>query len=88
MPSTTTTTIEETTDGYRWKYMYTVSSGELLKFVTADFIPVKTLTANDGSAQWSVQQNASNGAINHIKVIANGSNYLYTTNTSCKANAQ
>jgi hypothetical protein len=81
MPSTTTTTIEETTDGYRWKYMYTVSSGELLKFVTADFIPVKTLTANDGSAQWSVQQNASNGAINHIKVIANGSNYLYTTNT-------
>lgn len=81
MPTTTATTIEETNDGYRWKYMYTVSSGEALKFVTEDFIPIKTLTANDGSSQWNVQQTAANGAINHIKVIANGSNYLYNTNT-------
>jgi len=81
MPTTTTTTIEETADGYRWKYMYTVSSGEALKFVTADFIPVKTLTANDGSSQWGVQVSAANGAINHIKVIANGANYLYASNT-------
>jgi hypothetical protein len=28
-----------------------------------------------------VQQNASNGAINHIKVLANGANYLSTSNT-------
>jgi len=81
-PTTTdSSNIESTSDGYRWKYLYTVSSGENLKFVNSTYIPVKTLTANDGSAQWSVQQNASNGAINHIKILANGTNYLSTTNT-------
>lgn len=70
--------IINTADGYRWKYMYTVSAGEILKFRSADYIPVKTLKADDGSAQWSVQTNAANGAIHHIKVIANGSGYLST----------
>ena len=83
-PSTTGTSIETTADGYRWKYLYTISAGERLKFLSIDFMPVKTLTANDGSAQWNVQQNAKNsgnGAINHVKIIANGAGYLHTTNT-------
>lgn len=81
-PTTTdSSNIELTSDGYRWKYMYTVSSGEALKFQTNAYMPIKTLSANDGSAQWSVQQNASNGAIQHIKVLANGTGYLSTTNT-------
>ena len=79
--STDTSNIELTADGYRWKYMYTITSGEILKFETTNYIPVKTLTANNGSAQWSVQMNAANGAINHIKVLANGSGYISTTNT-------
>ena len=65
-------------DGYRWKFMYNINEGEVLKFRSADYIPVKTLKSNDGSAQWSVQTNAANGAINHIKVIANGSGYFST----------
>jgi hypothetical protein len=83
-PSTTSTSIETTADGYRWKYLYTISAGERLKFLTLDYIPVKTLTANDGSAQWTVQQNArnsGNGSIHHVKIIANGAGYLHTTNT-------
>jgi hypothetical protein len=70
--------IINTADGYRWKYMYTITAGEILKFRSADYIPVKTLKADDGSAQWSVQTNAANGAIHHVKVIANGSGYLST----------
>jgi len=31
--------------GYIWKYMYTISASETIKFVTNDFIPVKTLGA-------------------------------------------
>ena len=84
MPTGTGTSIINTADGYRWKYMYTVSAGEILKFRTTDYIPVKTLTADDGSAQWTVQQNAinsGNGAIFHIHMRANGYNYLHTTNT-------
>lgn len=83
-PSTTGTSIETTADGYRWKYLYTISAGERLKFLTLDYIPIKTLTANDGSAQWTVQQNArnsGNGSIHHVKIIANGAGYLHTTNT-------
>jgi len=81
MPSSTGTSIETTADGYRWKYMYTVSAGEKNDYVTPDYIPVKTLTANDGSGQWTVQENASNGAIHHVQVVANGSGYLHNTNT-------
>ena len=84
MPTGTSTSIINTADGYRWKYMYTVSAGEILKFRTTGYIPVKTLTADDGSAQWTVQQNAinsGNGAIHHIHIMANGHGYLHTTNT-------
>jgi hypothetical protein len=49
-PTGTGTSIVSTADGYRWKYMYTISAGERLKFLTVDYMPVKTLTANDGSA--------------------------------------
>ena len=34
-----------TADGYIWKYMYSVSASETIKFVTNDFIPCKTLGA-------------------------------------------
>ena len=84
MPTGTGTSIINTADGYRWKYMYTVDGGEITKFRTADYIPVKTLSANNGSAQWTVQQNAKasgNGSIWHIKIEANGYNYISTTNT-------
>ena len=84
MPTGTGTSLINTADGYRWKYMYTISAGEILKFRSADYMPVKTLTANDGSSQWTVQQNAlasGNGAIFHVKILANGSGYLHTTNT-------
>ena len=83
-PTGTGTSIVSTADGYRWKYMYTISAGEILKFLTVDFMPVKTLSANDGSAQWTVQQTArasGNGSIHHVKIIANGAGYLSTTNT-------
>lgn len=61
----------QTTDGYIWKYMYTLSAEERLNFITDDFIPVKTLPLNDGSAQWLVQDSSIDGAIDVIKV-ANG----------------
>lgn len=80
-PTGTSTSITNTSDGYRWKFMLKISAAQALKFMTTNYIPVKTLTANDGSAQWSVQQAAANGAINHIRITANGINYLSTSNT-------
>lgn len=76
MPTSVTTTATVTeADGYIWKYMYTVSPSEQLKYTTADYIPVKTLTVNDNSRQWQVQENAIDGAIEHIKIVNPGQNY-------------
>ena len=45
-PTHTTTTAgapAAESDGYIWKYMYTVSASEALKFVTSSYIPVKQI---------------------------------------------
>lgn len=70
-PSATTTTA----DGYIWKYMYTVSDNDKLRFLTDSYIPIKTLYGDDGSVQWAVQQAAVPGSINSIIVTSGGSNY-------------
>jgi len=80
-PTGTGTTITTTADGYRWKYMYTISAGEALKFLTPAWMPVKTLQSQDSSAQWTIQDNAANGAINTIIVSNTGSGYLCNSNT-------
>lgn len=80
-PSGTSSSIVQTSDGYRWKFLYTISAADALKFMTLSWLPVKTLSANDGSAQWTVQQAAVNGAIHHVVITANGANYQFSTNT-------
>lgn len=62
-------------DGYIWKFMYSVSDAEMLKFVTSDWIPVRTLKHNDTSRQWTVQSAARDGAIEVIDVTNAGSGY-------------
>lgn len=73
--STNPATIYSTSDGYIWKYMYTLSSKDIVKFLTPDWIPVRTLEGNDGSLQWRVQQAAIPGAIHVCTVLNPGSGY-------------
>ena len=80
-PTGTSTSTLVTADGYHWKYMYSVDAGSALKFLTTNWHPVKTLTSDDGSAQWDVQAAAANGAINIIDVTAGGSSYESQTGT-------
>jgi hypothetical protein len=63
------------TDGYVWKYMYTIAPSEQLKYTTSSYIPVKTISADDNSLQWKVQSNAIDGGIEVIKVTGVGSGY-------------
>jgi len=76
-PTGTTYTVNaEESDGYIWKYMYTLSGTSTDKFLTNTFMPVQTLTgADDGSGQWDVQDQAVDGAIYRIKVTNGGSGY-------------
>lgn len=74
----TTGTVQET-DGYVWKYMYSISSGEQLRFTTSEYIPVKTLANDDGTLQWDVQDNAIDGGLEHIQVVYGGQDYKDNT---------
>lgn len=79
--STITTTHFQTSDGYIWKYMYTLTNEEQLRFITPSFIPVKTLKIADSSTQWLVQQNAIKGAI-HVIQVTNGGTGYYSNDVS------
>lgn len=68
----------QTSDKYIWKYMYSIDKEEQLRFTTSQFIPVKTLTLDDNSQQWHVQESAIDGGLHSIVLTANGSGY--TTN--------
>jgi hypothetical protein len=52
------------TDGYRWKFMYTISQADFDKFSTADYVPVYT-SAN-------VSSMATAGSLDVIKVESPG----------------
>ena len=70
-----TTTHFQTSDGYIWKYMYSLTAEEKLRFLTPNFMPVRTISEADNSQQWNVQDNSIDGAIHIIKVTNAGSNY-------------
>ena len=44
-PTGTSTSIIETADHYRWKYMFEVPQADILKFVTSDWVPMKYLSS-------------------------------------------
>jgi hypothetical protein len=62
-------------DGYQWKYMFTLTGSAIGTFTTSQFIPVKTLATDDTTYQWDVQQAAIKGAIWRIKVTNGGTGY-------------
>jgi hypothetical protein len=66
-PTGTSNSPFETADLYVWKYMYTVSTADALKFLTNEFMPVRTDT--------TVSTNAIDGGIHQIIVTAAGSAY-------------
>jgi hypothetical protein len=78
--SVSTTSLASTSDGYIWKFLYNLNDSEKTRFLSDNYIPVKTLTADDGSLQYQVQQNAIKGAIRNIQVTNGGQNYTNTSN--------
>ena len=66
-PTSTSNSIFETSDGYRWKYMYSLTSAETLNFMSTDFIHVSTDS--------TVSAAAVDGALDTILVVAGGSSF-------------
>ena len=61
-PTSTSNSIFSTSDGYRWKYMYSLTSSETLNFMSTDFIHVSTDS--------TVSAAAVDGALDTILVAA------------------
>ena len=66
-PTSTSNSIFSTADGYRWKYMYSLSTTQVTNFVSTDFMPVATNS--------TVAAAAVDGALDTILVAAGGSSY-------------
>lgn len=78
--STNTSATTTLSDGYRWKYMYSLSEEDILRFTLDDYIPIRKLENDDGSDQWDIQDNAVKGAVHSIIVTNSGSGYTNTDN--------
>ena len=72
-PTTTPTTVLETGDGYKWKYMYTLSASQQANFLSTDFMAVETNS--------TVSSAAVDGAIDVIKIKSAGTGGANGTHT-------
>lgn len=80
-PSITETAADDdlyfTSDGYQWKYMYSITTSQLAKFATSDYIPVYVNA--------DVVGNSVSGSIDNIEVVVAGNNYSAYTNGTFEA---
>jgi hypothetical protein len=72
-PTGTATTVLTTADGYKWKYMYTLSASQQANFLSTDFMAVATDS--------TVSSASINGAIDVIKIKTAGSGGTNGTHT-------
>ena len=72
-PTGTSTSILSTGDGYKWKYMYTLSATQQANFLSTDFMAVATDS--------TVSAAATDGAVNIVKIKTAGSGGTNGTHT-------
>ena len=65
VPTHVDAAITSTTDGYHWKYMYTILAADSEKFLTNSYMPVKTLTEITTGVVAASLTSTSTFAINH-----------------------
>lgn len=80
-PTSTSLAPFKTLDGYVWKFMCEIDPADDAKFGTDDWVPVSTLSQDDGSIQWDVQVAATGGGVDSIVIENGGENYAIPTTT-------
>lgn len=76
-PTSTSNSIFSTSDGYRWKYMYSLTSAETLNFMSTDFIHCSTDS--------TVSAAAVDGALDTALIVAGGSGYNTSSGSTISA---
>ena len=77
-PTGRSTSIFQTADGYRWKYMYSLTDSDLLKFLTSTYMAV--------NINEDVVETAIPGTIDSIVLTRAGNSYSNYANISIKGN--
>lgn len=72
-----TEAVQETGDGYIWKYMFTVNASDINKFLTNNIIPIR-----------SIINTYTEGQIDVIQVTNGGSGYTSTPTVTINGNGQ
>ena len=65
-------------DGYKWKYLYTVLTTDASNFLSANFVPVRLADSSEtgtGALQYAVQNAAVRGQVLGVKVTNGGGGY-------------
>jgi hypothetical protein len=73
-PTGTSINVITTSDNYRWKYMYSLTDTDLLKFLTNDYMPV--------NLNYDVLNTAIKGTVDNFVVTNIGNNYSVASNIS------
>ena len=73
-PRGTPLSIVELSDGYKWKYLFTVSDSDLEKFLLPDFIPIKDVTTGSSIVESILVESGGSGYLDGtaVKVIITG----------------
>jgi uncharacterized membrane protein len=73
-PTGTSTSIVTTADGYKWKFLYTIPTSDVQRFLSLDFMPVKEDS--------TVAAATTAGSVDHITLVSGGSGYTNGTYTA------
>lgn len=71
----------ELSDGYVWKFLYTIDALDASLFMTKNYMPVKKQDQVDSNStgielkQWEIQETAKPGMITAFEVVAGGNGY-------------
>ena len=91
--STSATTLTVLSDGYVWKYLYTISAQDATRFLTANFMPIQSVDSNLAVSdtyylQSLVQNAATAGQIVGYRVTAAGSGFTSAPTISIIGNGK
>ena len=92
-PTGQSTSIFTTADGYKWKYMFTLGINDFVKFVSSDFMPVKSdstvvAAAVNGTIEQAIVNNVGTGITSGTyfsPVLGDGSGAVLTFTVSSTA---
>jgi len=77
-PTGTSTNVFETSDGYKWKYLYSLSDSDLLRFFTQNYMAVNNNP--------DVRNTAVGGSIETFEIVNGGDGYFSATDSNYPTN--